>query len=74
MEKSIHSIIGEAAGLRWSIGKFRKYLWGNNSRYCHIEVENIFEQEAYVPHVVDRWRAEFLQYPFLIWHRQARMM
>ena len=29
LEKSRHSFVGEAAAVRWAIGKSRKYLWGS---------------------------------------------
>ena len=36
-------------------------------------LQKCFESEANVPHVVHRWRAEFLQYQLVIWNQPARM-
>ena len=36
--------------------------------------EIVFESEDNVPHVVHRWRDEFLKYQFVICHQLARMV
>ena len=76
LEKSRHSFVGEAATVRWAIGKFRKYLWGSEFTVLTdcSGLQKFFESEANVPHVIHRWRAELLQYQFVIEHRPARMM
>ena len=38
LEKSKHSFVGESDTVRWSIGKFRKYLWDHSSLCCNISV------------------------------------
>ena len=60
----------------WVIGKSRKYLWGSEFTvlsYCS-GMQELFESESSVPHVVQIWRAKLLQYQFLIWNRTAIMM
>ena len=37
-----------------------------------IELQKIPKSEANVPHVVHRWRAELLQYQFVIWQQLAK--
>ena len=64
LEKSGYIILGEAAAVRWDIGNFRQYLWGEEFTLLSdcSGLQKLFESESNVPHVVHRWRSELLQY------------
>ncbi len=76
MERSMHSYIGEAACIRWAVGKFRRYLYGGYfAVLCDCSgLKQFLEGESPVHHTINRWRAELLAYHFEIHHRPARMM
>ena len=68
LENSRHSFVGEEATVRWAIGKFRKYLWGLESTILsdYSGMQEIFDSEANVPHVVHRWQDKLLHYQLVI--------
>ena len=76
LENSRHRFVGETDTVSWSVGKSRNYLWGDEFiviSYCS-RLQQIFESEANLPHVVHIWGSKLLQYKFLIWHRPEILM
>ena len=76
LEKSLHSYVGEAATIRWAVGQFRHYLFGATftSLTDCSGLETFFENTEHASHVIQRWKAELLQFGMEIEHRGARMM
>ena len=76
LERSAHSFVGEAATIRWAIAKFCKYFF--EAEFTILTdcagLQQFFEKESLASHIVNRWRAELLQYHFTIEHHPARMM
>eukprot|EP00957_Ditylum_brightwellii_P088127 6712793-Ditylum_brightwellii.AAC.1 len=64
LEKSAHSYVGEAGTIRWAIGKFRKYLYGAEFTVLMdcSGLRSFFENTEHALHVVQRWKAELLQF------------
>ena len=70
LKNSRHSFLEDSTAVRWYIINFRQYLWVAEFTvlsYCS-GLQKSFESEANVPHVLHRWRDEFLQYQLVIWH------
>ena len=57
LEKSRYSFVVESAAVRWDIGKFRQYLWGEEFTVLSdcSGLKKLFESESNVPPVVHRW-------------------
>jgi hypothetical protein len=74
-ERHFHSFVGEAACGRWSICKYKKYLWGCYFYWiCDCSaIQEVLEYDGPI-HVVRRWAQELLGYHFAVIHRPARMM
>ena len=76
-EKSYHSYVGKASAGRWAMHKMRKHLIGRTFMWltdCSM-LKRFFSTADDAPtHMVQRWRAELLQYDFLLEHRPAAMM
>ena len=76
IKNSRHGFVVEAAAIRWAVVNFRNYLRGADLTvlsYCS-GLQNIFESESNVPHMVHRGRAVLLQCQILICHRLESMM
>ena len=76
-EKSYHSYVGEAGAGRWAMIKFRKWLLGRPFIWLTdcSGLTRFFETADDAPtHMVQRWRAELLQFDYRLEHRPAAMM
>ena len=75
-ELSYHSYVGEAATGRWAIGKFRKYLTGREFTWLTdcSGLRQFFESDIGSNRTLQRWRAEMIQFHFMIEHRPAAML
>jgi hypothetical protein len=75
-EKSFHSYVGEASVGRWAMQKLRKYLIG--SWFTWITdcsgLTRFLNSIDNPTHMIQRWRAELLQFMFTLVHRPAEMM
>ena len=63
LENSRQNVLGEAAAVRWAMGKFRNYLWGTEFTVLSncSGLQKFFKSEANVPHVVYRRKPKFLK-------------
>ena len=75
-EQSFHSHVGEASAGRWAMAKYRKYLLGREFTWLSDSsgLTQFIEGEDNPTHVMQRWRAELLQFTFTFEHRPAQMM
>ena len=66
----MHSYVGEAATLCWGVEKFWKYCYG--PKFTVVSdcsgLEQFFESDDHVHHAIWRWRAELLQFHFVVAH------
>ena len=76
IKKSAHSYVYEAGTIRWAVGKFCHYLYGAIFAVLMdcSGLKSFFENTYHASHVVQRWKAELLQFDMDIKHRSARMM
>ena len=76
-EQSQHSYIGEAITGWWAMNKLKKYLLGNTFIWLTdcSGLKRFFETSDDPPHhLIQRKRAELLQFDYIMNHRPARMM
>jgi len=76
-ERSYHSYVGEAGCGRWAMIKWRKMIVGRPFIWLTdcSGLRRFFDTADDAPtHMVQRWRAELLQFEFRLEHRPSSLM